>query len=108
MQVSRPLFGLLRHNLRAKVTLSAVLPLVLILAAFTAIENARHREATLANLSFVAAQTAQVIENSLQHEMLSHNLEGLQHILNGIGEDQKIGRSTCWTRRAGSSLRLRV
>ena len=55
-----------------------------------AIEYARHREATLGNLSFVAAQTAQVIENSLQHEMLSHNLEGIRHMLDGIGEDKKI------------------
>ena len=67
-----------------------MLPLVLILGLFMAIEYARHREATLGNLSFVAAQTAQVIENSLQHEMLSHNLEGIRHMLDGIGEDKKI------------------
>jgi len=81
---------LLQGSLRAKVTLSIILPLVLILGLFTAIEYARRRETTLANLSFVAAQTAQVIENSLQHEMLSRNLAGVQHMLDGIGEDKKI------------------
>lgn len=79
-----------RSSLRAKITLSIVLPLVLVLGVFTAIEYTRHREATLANLSFVAAQTSQVIENSLQHEMLSHNLEGVQHMLDGVAQDDKI------------------
>jgi sensor domain CHASE-containing protein len=72
--LGRRLWHLLQSSLRAKVTLSLVLPLVLILGLFTAIEYARHHKAALANLSFVAAQTAQVVENSLQHEMLSHNL----------------------------------
>ena len=90
MSVGGLFFRFLQGSLRSKVTLSIVLPLVLILGLFTAIEYARRREATLANLSFVAAQTAQVIENSLQHEMLSRNLEGIRHMLDGIGEDEKI------------------
>ncbi len=61
--------SLLSRSLRAKVTLGVALPLVLILGLFTAIEYARHRQATFANLSFVAEQTGQLIENSLQHEM---------------------------------------
>ncbi|MBI3764770.1 MAG: HAMP domain-containing protein [Chloroflexi bacterium] len=79
-----------RRSLRLKVTLGVVLPLLVILGVFTAIEYARHREATLADLSSVAAQTGQVIESSLLHEMLSRNVEGLQHMLNAIGEDKKI------------------
>ncbi len=90
MPAGRHFLYFLRGSLRTKVTLGVVLPLVLILGLFMAIEYARHREATLANLSFVAAQTAQVIENSLQYEMLSHNLEGIRHTLDGIGEDKKI------------------
>ena len=90
MSVGRLLYRLLQGSLRAKVALSVVLPLVAVLGLFTAVEYARHREATLTNLSYVAAQTAQVVENSLQHEMLSHNLEGVQHMLDGIGEDEKI------------------
>ena len=90
MSVGRLLYRLLQGSLRAKVALSVVLPLVAVLGLFTAVEYARHREATLTHLSLVAAQTAQVVENSLQHEMLSHNLEGVQHMLDGIGEDEKI------------------
>ncbi len=79
------LFERLRHNLRARLTLGVVLPLVLILGAFTAIEYARHRQAVLTNLSFLASQTGQVIENSLRHEMRARNLNGLQHMLDAIG-----------------------
>jgi signal transduction histidine kinase len=90
MLVGHPFFGFLHRSLRAKVTLGVVLPLVLILGAFTAIEYARHRQAMLTNVSFVAAQTTNVIEDSLQHEMLSRNLEGLQHMLDAIGQDKTI------------------
>jgi signal transduction histidine kinase len=90
MPVIRALFRLIQSSLRVKVALSIVLPLVAILGVFTGVEYVRHREATLANLSFVAAQTAQVVENSLQHEMLSHNLQGVQYLLDGVGQDKKI------------------
>ncbi len=79
-----------RNSLRAKVTLGVVLPLVLILGSFTAIQYARQREAVLANLSFLAAQTGQVIENSLQHAMLTQDLDGLQHVLDAIGEGETV------------------
>ncbi len=82
--------SLLSRSLRAKVTLGVVLPLVLILGAFTAIEYARHRQATLVNLSLLAAQTSKVIENSLQQDMLAGKSEGIQHALNAIGEDRTI------------------
>jgi signal transduction histidine kinase len=75
-------------SLRAKVTLGVVLPLVLILGTFSAIEYARQREAVLTNLSFLASQTGQVIENSLQHAMLTHNLVELQHVLDSISEGE--------------------
>lgn len=80
----------LSRSLRAKVTLGVVLPLVLILGAFTAIVYARHRQAALDNLSFLAAQIGSVIENSLQHQMLVKNPEGLQHMLDAIGENKQI------------------
>ncbi|HKZ83780.1 MAG TPA: histidine kinase [Anaerolineae bacterium] len=79
-----------RDSLRAKVTLGVVLPLVLILGSFTAIQYARQREAMLANLSFLASQTGQVIENSLQHAMLTQDLDELQHVLDAIGEGETI------------------
>ena len=72
-----PLF--VRGSLRVKVTLGVVLPLVLILGTFSAIEYTRQREAVLTNLSILASQTGQVIENSLQHAMLTQNLVELRH-----------------------------
>ncbi len=81
---------LINRSLRSKITISVVVPLILILGTFTTIEYARHEEAVLYNLSFLAAQTAQVIENSLQHEMLSRNLQGIQEMLDAIGESQEM------------------
>lgn len=79
-----------RESLRAKVTLGVVLPLVLILGSFTAIQYVRQREAVLDNLSLLATQTSQVIENSLQHAMLTQDLDGLQHVLDGISEGETV------------------
>jgi signal transduction histidine kinase len=82
--------GLFNRSLRAKITLSVILPLVIILGSFTAIQYIRHRRAVLKNLSFLAAQTGQVIENSLQQAMLSRDREGLQHTLDSIGENDML------------------
>lgn len=90
MPIRRPQFKPFPLSLRVKVTLGVALPLIIVLSLFTAIEYARHRESTLANLSFVAAQTSLVIEKSLQHEMLARNLKGIQAILDGVSEDDKI------------------
>ncbi len=73
------------ESLRAKATLGVVLPLVLILGTFTAIEYTRQQEAVLNNLSLLASQTGQVIENSLQHAMLTQDFDELQHVLDAIG-----------------------
>ncbi len=78
------------RSLRVKVTLGIVLPLVLILGAFTTIEFARHQKAVFTNLSFLTSQIGQVIENGIQHEMLTQNPQGLQHMLDAIGQDRSI------------------
>jgi two-component system sensor histidine kinase UhpB len=90
MSSARPFTRSLKRSLRAKVTLSVVLPLIIVLGTFTAIEHERRREAALDNLSFLASQTGQVIENSVLHEMLSRNLAGLQNILDSIGNTDAI------------------
>lgn len=86
----RSLVKSLRTSLRVKVTLGVVLPLVLILGISLAIDYNRHREMVLSNLSLLASQSSQVIENSLQIEMLSRNLDGLQQMLDAIGEGEAI------------------
>lgn len=82
--------SLLHLSLRAKITLSVILPLVLILGSFTGIQYLRHRKAVLDNLSLLAAQTGQVIENSLQQAMLSRDREELQHTLDSIGDNEML------------------
>jgi signal transduction histidine kinase len=90
MPLVRLAHDFIRNSLRLKVTLGVVLPLVLILGTFTTIEYSRRRESMLANLSFLASQTSRVIENGIQHEMISRNREGLQHMLDAIGEDKTL------------------
>jgi len=90
MPLSRLVLDFIRRSLRLKVTLGLVLPLVGILGIFTAIEYVRHREVMFNTLSFLASQTSRVIENSLQHEMLSRDPAGLQHMLDAIGEDKTL------------------
>lgn len=90
MLLVRSVSHYLKHSLRAKVLLSAVLPLTLVLGSFTAIEYQRRRDATLANLSLLAAQTSQVIEDSVLHDMLSRNLDSLQNTLDAIDRSDMI------------------
>ena len=67
-----------------------MLPLVLILGIFTAIEYRRHQKGMLDNLSILASQTSLLIENSLQQSMLSSNWDELQYTLNSIGENDML------------------
>jgi len=80
----------LNLSLRAKITLSVVLPLVLVIGGFTTIEYLRHRAAVLDNLALLTAQTGQLIENSLRHAMLSSDWEELQLTLDSIGENEML------------------
>lgn len=75
----------LRLQLRAKVTLGVVLPLIVILGAFTVIEYARHREVVISNLSLLAAHSGKVIESNLRQQMLKSDFEELQKLLDVIG-----------------------
>lgn len=90
MTVSRQILIFIDRNLRLKVTLGIVIPLIGILGAFTAIEYSRHQKAVLTNLSFLASRIGHVIESGLEHEMLTKNPQGLQHMLDAIGEDESI------------------
>ncbi len=86
--LSRASYNSLTRNLRAKVTLGIILPLVIILGFFTAIEYARHQAVVLNNLSLLAAQSGRVIENNLRHAMVESNFTEMQIILDSIGEGE--------------------
>jgi signal transduction histidine kinase len=74
-------------NLRAKVTLGVILPLVLILGCFTAIEHMRHRTLMLNDLSLFASHSGHVVESNLREEMLKSEFTEVQALLNSIGKD---------------------
>lgn len=77
-------------SIRTKVTLGIALPLIIILSITTVIEYNRHRQTVLTNLSFLASKSNQLIENSLLHEMVNRDIEGLQEMLDEIGKEPSI------------------
>jgi signal transduction histidine kinase len=80
----------LRRSLRAKVTLGVLLPLILILGAFSAIEYSRHRALVLSTLSILASHSGQVIESNLQHAMLDSDFDEVQALLDAVGESDEV------------------
>src|SRR5574340_460078 len=77
-----------RRSLRARVTLGIALTLVVILGAYTAFEYFRVRSDLLNQLSTMASYNGQLIEDTLQHAMLTSNFEDVQQILNTVGKNQ--------------------
>lgn len=78
------------RSLRAKVTFSVVVPLVLILGTFMVVQYQTQQQEILNNLALLASQTGLTIQNSLEIAMLNHNQEELQHILDSIGKNQSL------------------
>lgn len=77
------------RSLRIKVTLAIVLPLMVILGAFTIIEYNRHREVVLSNLSVLAGQSGRVVESNLRHAMLESDFAEVQTVLDTLGESDE-------------------
>lgn len=81
--------SLIGNSLRMRVTAAVVLPLVIILGLFTAIQYHRQREMMLSNLSRVADYSAQVVEENLLHQMQATDFEGVQQLLDAISEQEE-------------------
>lgn len=77
-------------SLRVKVTSVILLVMVLSLGISTGIEYLHHRERALSNMSLMASQTGQVIENALQRDMLLSDFEGIQQTFDDIALDNRI------------------
>jgi signal transduction histidine kinase len=90
LQVVRFVLDTLQRSLRLKLILGLVVPLSLILGGSTLIGQVRQEAVMYEHLSFVAAQTSQVIVNGLQHAMLARDLDSLQHMLDTIGADASL------------------
>lgn len=76
----------IKANIRAKITLGVVIPLTVILGAFTFIEASRHRDTELHNLSILASQSGKVIERSLRSAMLESDFSEVQRIMDAVGD----------------------
>lgn len=77
---------LLKGSLRAKVTLAVVLPLALILGAFTTVQYIRHRKLVLSDVALLASYSGQVVEANLRHSMLESDFAEVQSLLDAMGE----------------------
>ena len=77
-------FNFIKNNLRAKIILGVILPLIVILAIFAAIENNRQQEVTLSHLTSSSSRSIRVIENSLRHAMLKSDFSEVQSVLDTI------------------------
>lgn len=79
----------LKDNLRAKVTLGVVLPLLLILGTFAIIEHLRHQDSAMENLSLLAAYSGRIIESNLRHAMIKDDFTEVQTLLDTIGTNEE-------------------
>ena len=78
----------INRSLRIKITLAIVLPLILILGLFTAIEYNRHRRVVLSNLSILAGQSGRVVEANLRHAMLQTDFDEVQIVLDTLEQSE--------------------
>jgi len=78
----------IKNSLRAKITLGVILPLVIILGIFAAIENIRQQEVILNQLTKSASRSVRVIESSLRHAMLKSDFSEVQTVLDSINSTE--------------------
>jgi signal transduction histidine kinase len=77
-------------NLRLKVSLLIIVPMLLILIASTSVAYSRQREQALESMSLLASQTGEVIERSLQEAMLAADVQRMQSTFDAVGDDPRI------------------
>jgi signal transduction histidine kinase len=83
------IWSIFARSIRLKVSLLILLPVLLALLLSTLIEFQLHRERDLRNMSLLASQTGHVIQQSLRHEMLLSDFEGIQSTLDAIWADEQ-------------------
>ncbi len=75
-----------QHSLHIRVMLGVVIPIVIVIGAFSYIDYKRRQESTIATLSMFSTHIGEVIHNDLRHQMLESDFDGLQELLVTIGE----------------------
>jgi signal transduction histidine kinase len=82
----------IRSNLRLKVTLGVILPLLLILGVFTTLEYQHQKKVLLENLSLLSSHSGKIIEDNLRQQMIRTDFAGMQQLLDSIGESEGFRR----------------
>lgn len=75
-------------SLKVKVSLGVIVPLVLLSGLFIYAEYQYLRSIMLSNLSQLASNAGQVIEDNLRQQMLKTDFESMQNMLDSIGRNQ--------------------
>jgi signal transduction histidine kinase len=79
-----------QHSLHLRVMLGVVIPLVVVIGAFSIIDYTRRRENTFTTLAMFSSHIGQVIQNDLRHQMLQSDFEGLQQLLITVGQLKEV------------------
>jgi len=86
MMIMRRFLHTINSSLRLKVTLGILGPLLIILGILTVVEYRRLENLMLNNLSRLASQSGQVIEDNLRQQMIATDFVAMQKLLDSIGE----------------------
>lgn len=90
--ISRFLNKIISHSidnsLRAKITIGIIIPMVLMLCLFTALEYTRHRDVLLENLSVLASYNGRLIIETLQHSMMMSDFTEVQRTLDAAAKNE--------------------
>lgn len=77
-------------NLRWKVSLLIIVPMLLILVVSSAVAYSQQRAQVLESMTLLASQTGEVIERSLQEAMLDADVQRIQSTFDAVGDDPRI------------------
>jgi len=80
------------HNLRVKVMVGTLLPLLVILACSSYLQYQRHRSEMLQELQQSAADAAKIIESSLSRAMMTNDRLEIQRAIARIGAQRGVER----------------
>ncbi len=81
-------WNFIRRSLRWKITLGLILPVVAILILFTYLDYSRLYSSMLRELSIVAAQSGQLIEQNVRQQMVKMDFVAMQQMLDTVSDSQ--------------------
>ncbi len=77
-----------RWNLKAKITIGIVIPVLLLGVVFSLLQFMQQRQTMFSDLERSATQVGGVIESSLVRAMMTHDLESIRHAVDEIAATQ--------------------